>query len=389
MRRKKSAIAARQDGAMWAVWGLGLLIAAAISLLSAQVFAKTVKSELHSYTVTEVASGLKNPWGMAFLPGGDLLVTERNGGVRLIRDGKLSAPLKGAPESVQRGQGGLLDIALHPKFADNRLVYIAYSGSGDGGAGTEVARARFTGEAFEGLEVIFRAAPKTGGTAHYGGRLAFMPDGHLIITLGDRYSRMKDAQTLDNHMGKVIRIRDDGAVPADNPFVNSAGAKPEIYSYGHRNVQGLALRRESNQVWTGEFGPQGGDEVNITRPGANYGWPAITYGVDYGGGVISNKKSAPGMEQPVVYWDPSISPSGMTFYDGDKFPKWRGNLFMATLTGAHIRRLTLEGDKVIGQEQLLSGEGDRYRHVAQGPDGFLYALTDDRNGRVLRLAPAN
>jgi glucose/arabinose dehydrogenase len=199
---------------------------------------------------------------------------------------------------------------------------------------------------------------------------------------------MRDAQTVDSHIGKVIRVRDDGSAPEDNPFAGKAGAKPEIYSYGHRNVQGVALRPGTDQIWTAEFGPQGGDEVNLTRPGANYGWPAITYGVDYGGGVISDKKSAPGMEQPVAYWVPSISPSGITFYDGDKFPQWRGNLFVAALSG-HIRRLTLSGDKIVGQEELLARERERFRDVAQGPDGNLYALTDDDGGKLIRIEPAN
>jgi len=361
-----------------------------ISLLAAgTVDSRPVESELHKFNVVTVASGLDHPWGMVFLPGGDILLTERNGGVRLIRDGKLvKAPVSGAPKAYVRGQGGLLDIAAHPKFAENRYVYISYAGSGEGGAGTEVARAKFNGDALEGLEVIFKASPKTSGSAHYGGRLAFTPNGDLLITLGDRYARMKEAQDLNSHMGKVIRIRDDGSIPDDNPFAKRDGAKPEIYSYGHRNVQGLALRPSSDQVWTGEFGPQGGDEINLDKPGANYGWPKITYGEDYGGGVISDKTALPGMEQPVVYWKPSISPSGMTFYDGDKFPKWKGNLFVGALSGAQLRRLTLEGDKVASQEVLFKDEGERIRNVRQGPDGLLYLLTDEGNGKILRLEPA-
>ncbi len=390
-RRNRGGLTGAVKAGVNAKLATGTLFAgAAIYLLTAgDALSKPVKSELQSFNVVTVATGLDHPWGMAFLPGGDILVTERNGGVRLIRDGKLvKTPVAGAPKAYARGQGGLLDIAAHPKFAENRYVYISYAGNGGGGAGTEVARAKFNGDALEGLEVIFKAAPKTSGSAHYGGRLAFTPSGDLLVTLGDRYSRMKEAQDLNSHMGKVIRIRDDGSVPDDNPFARRDGAKPEIYSYGHRNVQGLALRPGSDQVWTGEFGPQGGDEINLTKPGANYGWPSITYGVDYGGGVISNKTSAPGMEQPVVYWKPSISPSGMTFYNGDQFPKWKGNLFIGALSGAHLRRLTFEGDKVVAQEELLADEGERIRNVQQGPDGLLYLLTDEGNGKVLRLEPA-
>ncbi|MDZ4790566.1 MAG: PQQ-dependent sugar dehydrogenase [Hyphomicrobiales bacterium] len=389
-RRQNKALTQAATPSAEAQWVVGTLaLITLVFLLSAGLAqAKPMQSELHKFSVVTVASGLNHPWGMAFLPGGDMLVTERNGGVRLIRDGKLvKQPLVGAPKAYARGQGGLLDIAAHPKFAENRYVYISYAGSGEGGAGTEVARAKFTGDALEGLEVVFKANPKTSGSAHYGGRLAFTPSGDLLVTLGDRYARMKEAQDLNSHMGKVIRIRDDGSIPSDNPFTKREGAKPEIYSYGHRNVQGLALRPGSNQIWTGEFGPQGGDEINIDKPGANYGWPKITYGEDYGGGVISDKTALPNMEQPVVYWRPSISPSGMTFYDGDKFPKWKGNLFVGALSGAHVRRLTLQGDKVTAQEALLEDEGERIRDVRQGPDGFIYLLTDESNGKILRLEP--
>lgn len=342
------------------------------------------------FRVTEVAGGLQNPWGLAFLPGGDMLITERSSRLRLIRDGALQPePVAGAPQVAARGQGGLLDVALHPKFAENRLIYLSYSGSGEGGANTEVMRARFKNGRLENGEVIFRAEPKTSGSNHYGSRLLFAPDGTLFVTLGDRYSYLKEAQNTANHLGTVIRINDDGSTPKDNPFVGDSKARPEIYSFGHRNSQGIALRPGTNEIWQHEHGPRGGDEVNILKPGANYGWPAITYGVDYSGAVISDKTALPGMEQPVVYWDPSIAPSGMAFYDGDKFPEWKGDLFVGALAETHLRRLEIEGRKVVEQEVLLDTLGERIRDVRSGPDGFLYVVTDDsRNGRVLRLEPA-
>ncbi|MPZ10964.1 MAG: PQQ-dependent sugar dehydrogenase [Kiloniellaceae bacterium] len=336
-----------------------------------------------------MAEGLEHPWGMAFLPDGGMLITERPGRLRLLKDGRLQPEaIAGTPEVVARGQGGLLDVALHPDFADNRLVYLSYAGAGEDGVGTEVARARFDGSRLEDLEVIFRAEPKTSGRNHFGSRLLFADDGTLYITLGDRYSFKEEAQNPANHLGSIVRLNDDGSVPDDNPFVGRQDARPEIFSYGHRNVQGLALQRATGTLWAHEHGPQGGDEVNILRPGANYGWPAITYGIDYSGAIISEKTSAPGMEQPVVFWDPSIAPSGMAFYDGDRFPKWKGDLFVGALAHQHLRRLMIEGQRVVGQEVLLEELGERIRDVRVGPDGYLHVLTDSSNGRLLRLEPA-
>ena len=347
------------------------------------------RSQQHDFRIQTLASGLDHPWSLAFLPDGGILITERPGSLRLFRDGQLQAdPVPGVPEVAARGQGGLLDIALHPDFADNGLVYLSYAGPGAGGAGTEVARARFDGAALEDLEVIFRAEPKVGGGNHFGSRLLFAGDGTLYVTLGDRYRYMKEAQNLDNHLGSIVRLNDDGSVPEDNPFVGREDARPEIFSYGHRNVQGLALEPETGTLWAHEHGPQGGDEVNILKPGANYGWPAITYGIDYSGAIISEKTEAPGMEQPVVYWVPSIAPSGMAFYDGDAFPEWQGDLFVGALAGRHLRRLELDGDEVVDQEGLLVGLGERIRDVRTGPDGYLYVLTDSSNGLLLRLKPA-
>jgi glucose/arabinose dehydrogenase len=342
------------------------------------------------FRLVEVAMGLANPWSLAFLPGGDMLVTERPGQLRLIRSGgRLERqPIAGAPKVVARGQGGLLDIAVHPRFTENKLIYLSYAGEGDGGVGTEVMRAKFNGEKLENPEVVFRVAPKTSGGNHFGSRLLFAPDGNLIITLGDRYSYRDQAQNLSNHLGKIVRIRDDGAIPSDNPFNDQANARPEIFTYGHRNSQGIVLRPGTTEIWAHEHGPRGGDELNLLKPGANYGWPRITYGINYDGSVISEKKEAPGMEQPAVFWAPSIAPSGMAFYDGDKFPAWKGDLFVGALALVHLRRIRLDGRRVAEQEVLLDGLNERIRDVRSGPDGFLYLVTDDpSNGRVLRLEP--
>ncbi len=353
--------------------------------------AEVYQSEQHDYGVVTVASGLAHPWGLAFLPGGEMLVTERDGRLRVVRDGELlPEPISGLPRMMVGGQGGLLDVALDPSFADNSLIYLTYAGGRPGNAGTEVARGRLDLDAMalRDMETIFAVEPKTPGGAHYGGRLQFHPDGTLFVTLGDRYSYLDQAQSIENHIGTIVRINPDGSVPEDNPFVGRDDAKPEIYTYGNRNVQGIALRPGTTTIWAHEHGPRGGDELNILKPGANYGWPAITYGIDYSGAIISDKTEAPGMEQPVVYWDPSIAPSGMTFYNGDKFPQWRGDIFMGALAHRHLRRLEMDGDEVVAQEELLSDLGARIRDVVAGPDGLLYVLTDAANGRILRLEPA-
>lgn len=349
-----------------------------------------IESAQHRFKVVEIASGLARPWGLAFLPNGDLLVTEREGRLRLIQDGKLTPePISGLPQNLYAaGQGGLLDVALHPAFSDNRLVYLSYAAGSENAAGTEVIRGRLNGKALENVEVIFSAGPKTPSALHYGSRLLFASDGTLFITLGDKYHLMREAQNPENHLGSVIRVRDDGTIPADNPFVNRGGNyNAAVYSYGHRNVQGLAMHPSDQSIWTHEHGPRGGDEVNKLKAGANYGWPAITYGIDYSGAIISDQTHAPGMEQPVVYWVPSIAPCGMTFYQGAVFPEWQGDLFVGALAGMHLRRLEMSGDQVIEQEVLLKGSA-RFRDVRTGPDGYIYLLTDDPNGKVLRLEAA-
>ena len=336
-----------------------------------------------------VAEGLVNPWGLAFLPNGKMLVTERPGRMRVVdRDGRLSAPLAGVPAVVDRGQGGLLDVALHPRFSENRLVYLSFSEPGPRStAGTAVARGRLGGSGLDDVRVIYRQEPKVPGTHHFGSRLVFDRAGFLYVTLGDR-GEMERAQKLDDLAGKVVRLHDDGRVPSDNPFVGKPGARPEIFTLGNRNVQGAALHPATGELWSHEHGPQGGDEVNVLRKGVNYGWPVITYGVNYGTGTkIGEGTAKPGMAQPLYHWVPSIAPSGMAFYTGDRFPAWRGDLFVGALRDELLVRLRLNGEKVVSEERMLRGFG-RVRDVRQGPDGLLYLLTDSANGGIVRLEPA-
>ena len=350
--------------------------------------AETQDSERHAFKLVEVAGGFDSPWGLAFLPGGDILVTEKPGRLRLIRDGKLRPePIEGLPEIDEVGQGGLLDVALHPDFAQNRILYISYAGKQGGHYGTEVARLRLVEDRLEGLDVLLVLQPKSGGGRHFGSRLVFDRQGLLYVTSGDRGDPDK-SQDRGNMYGSVLRIRDDGEVPADNPFVGQAGVRPEIFSYGHRNPQGMARRPGTDQIWTVEHGPRGGDELNLIRAGVNYGWPVITYGRSYAGFSIGEGKEKEGMAQPAKYWVPSISPSGLTFYDGPAFPEWQGNLFLGALSGETLVRLELDGDRVVHEERLLEDLGERIRDVRQGPDGFLYILTDSGDGKLLRLEPA-
>jgi glucose/arabinose dehydrogenase len=367
-----------------------LSFAFTVSILFSQTVdaQETYSSKDYEFTLTPIAEGLEFPWGIAFLPNGDALVTEREGRLRMIKDGKLQGqPITGLPKNIYiAGQGGLLDVALHPQFADNSLVYISYAAKAWGRTGTEVARGRLDGMALKDVEVIFKVDPKTKGNNHYGSRLAFLPDGTLMITAGDRFSFMHQAQKPSDHLGSIMRINDDGSIPADNPFADHKEYRHEIYSYGHRNVQGLAVQPDSGLIWEHEHGPKGGDEVNILKPAANYGWPEITYGINYNGEIISDKTHQDGMEQPVIYWDPSIAPSGMDFYTGDKFPEWNGDIFVGALAKTHLRRLHVEGDKITDQEVLLQDYG-RIRDVQTGPDGYLYILVDALDGQVLRLEP--
>jgi len=349
---------------------------------------QTFESQKHRFRAVTLTDDLEFPWGLAFLPDGRMLVTERPGRLRIVTaDGTLSDPLGGVPDVAADGQGGLLDVALAPDFAQSRMIYLSFAEPGDAGtAGTTVARARLGENRLENVQVIFRQEPKVRGGAHFGSRLVFARDGTLFITTGDRQNR-PFVQDLSKLQGKVIRVRPDGSIPPDNPFVNRTGARPEIWSYGHRNMQGAALHPVTGQLWTVEHGAMGGDELNAPKAGRNYGWPVITYGVDYSGARIGEGQRKEGMEQPVHYWDPSIAPSGLMFYTGDKFPNWKGNAFVGALAFQLVARLELDGERVGQEERLLGGYGQRIRAVVQGPDGYIYLLTDDDDGRIVRLEP--
>jgi aldose sugar dehydrogenase len=342
--------------------------------------------------VETVARNLQNPWGLAFLPDGRMLVTERPGRLRIAdADGSLSEPVQGVPRVAARGQGGLLDVALDPNFAQNRLVYLSFAEDrGEGRAGTSVARGRLSqnGSALEAVQVIFRQEPTHTGNNHWGSRLVFDRDGNLFVTLGDRFDLRNQAQNPANHLGKIVRIKSNGGAAPNNPFLNREDAKPEIWSLGHRNLQSAALHPTTGELWTVEHGARGGDEVNIPQKGKNYGWPIISYGVDYSGAKIGEGTKKTGLEQPVYYWDPSIAPSGMAFYTGDKFPAWRGSILVGALAGKLVSRLETNGNRVTGEERMLQNLGERIRDVRQGPDGFVYLLTDSRDGRILRMKPA-
>ena len=336
-----------------------------------------------------VAQGLEHPWGLAFLPDGRMLVTERPGRPRMVSpNGTLSAPLGGVPTVVARGQGGLLDVTLDPRFAENRMVYLSFAESGEGGtSGTAVARGRLGEGQLENVQVIYRQRPKLSGAGHFGSRIVFGRDGTIFVTQGDRQAYRDSAQSLTAGMGKIMRVNTDGTVPRDNPFVGRAGVQPEIWSYGHRNVQGAALHPETGQLWTAEHGAAGGDELNNPQAGKNYGWPVITYGRDYSGVRIGEGTEKAGMEQPVYYWDPVIAASGMVFYTGDSLPGWKGSLFVGSMTPGALVRLVLENGRVVKEERYLGDLRERFRDIQQGPDGFLYAVTDSPNGRVLRIVP--
>lgn len=341
------------------------------------------------YVIETVASGLDHPWSLAFLPDGDMLVTERPGRLRRIHDGVYAeTPISGVPKVYHRSQGGLFDILPDPDFANNRLVYLSYAQGTPKANATQVARARLDGNALKDLKVIFTVEPAKDTPVHFGGRMAFLPDGTLLVTTGDGFDYREKAQDRESLLGKVVRINTDGSVPTDNPFVDEAGVNPKIYSYGHRNPQGLVYDPQTDRIYEEEHGPRGGDEVNILEPGANYGWPLATHGVDYSGAEISPFTEYEGTEQPIVYWTPSIAPSGIAVYHGAAFPEWDGDLFAGALAEMDVRRIDMENGAVVGQERLFAELGERIRDVRVGPDGALYLLTDNRDGRVLRVRPA-
>ncbi len=374
----------RPAGAMRA-----LIAAAALGALALPHAAEAVdyRSQRHAFALVPVSEPLDQPWGLAFLPDGRMLVTEKDGNLRTVgRDGKVSRALQGLPPIRSYGQGGLLDVVLHPGFAENRLVYLTHAWPVGEGVNTAVSRGRLGARGIEGFETIFTARPGTDAGQHFGSRMVFGADGKLYLTIGDR-GRRSDAQDLGRHAGSVLRLNEDGSVPADNPFVGKPDARPEIWSWGHRNPQGLAIDRVTGRIWSHEHGPLGGDEVNVIERGVNYGWPVITYGRNYSGSIIATETARPDMAQPKTYWAPSIAPSGLAFYDGNRFPRWRGNLFIGALRGQLLVRLTLDGVRVVAEERLLTDFGNRIRDVRSGPDGHLYLLLDENGEPIWRLEP--
>jgi glucose/arabinose dehydrogenase len=373
------------------------LASAAVALATpALALDETIDTEQARIRAVTIVDGLEHPWALAFLPDGSALVTERPGRLRFVSpEGELSEPLAGVPEVDARDQGGLLDVALDPGFEENRLVYMSFAEPGEEGTNsTAVARGRLSEDrtALEDVEVIFSQQPKLPSTKHFGSRLVFDGDGHLFITLGERSEEQfrGQAQDLGSHLGKVVRVNPDGSVPEDNPFAKQEGALPEIWSYGHRNIQAAAINPETGELWEIEHGPKGGDELNIPKPGANYGWPEVSFGVNYSGTPVGTGESdAPGFEDPIYQWTPVIAPSGMTFYTGEAFPEWKGDLFVGGLGSTALVRLELDGNSVVDEERILEQAGRRIRDVVVGPEGALFLVTDEDNGEIIRITPAD
>lgn len=374
--------------------GIGVGIVLMFVLASDVVCAdngRVFDTELHRVRVTTVAAGLEHPWSVAFLPDGKFLVTERPGRLRIVDSkGNVSAPLKGVPKVAAVGQGGLLDVVLAPDFAQSRRIYFSYAEPRDGGNGTSVARARLGAAELTQVEVIFRQLPAVESQGHFGSRLVLARDGSLFVTLGERQQKhfAVRAQDLETHFGKIVHLKPDGGAAPDNPFLLVPGAQPEIWSYGHRNVQGAALHPDTGELWVTEHGPKGGDELNHVKPGANYGWPLATYGIAYNGDKVGVGQERAGIEPPVTYWVPSIATSGLTFYTGDRFPRWHGQAFAGGMYGMVVR-LQLAGEKVVKEERILTQLKQRIRDVRTGPDGLLYVLTDSPKGELISVAPAD
>lgn len=379
---------------MLAVFCTALYAGASLSSIPAYAApAQSFQTEKVPVALETVIGGLENPWSLAFLPDGKMLVSERPGRLRVV-DGNdtLSKPLTGVPAVFSSGQGGLLDVVLDPGFSSNRLIYFSFAEDrGDGHNGTSVARAHLKEDlsGIDDVKIIFRQQPGYTGRNHFGSRLVFDREGMLFVTLGERFDLRQEAQNPANHLGKIVRIRPEGGAAPGNPFIDQSGKQPEIWSIGHRNVQGAALNPATGELWTAEHGARGGDEINIPRKGRNYGWPVISYGVNYSGSKIGEGVAKAGMEQPIYYWDPSIAPSGMIFYTGDRFPQWRGNIFVGGLAGSLVSRLEIDNDQITHEERILQGTGHRFRDIRQGPDGNIYLLTDESDGMLLRLKPAN
>ncbi|MDO8289424.1 MAG: PQQ-dependent sugar dehydrogenase [Parvibaculum sp.] len=374
-----------------------IVLYALVSILLAATVAnadEVISTEKIKIKVETFAGGLEHPWGFVFLPDGRSLVTEREGRLRIVSPkGTLSAPLNGVPKVDARGQGGLLDVAIDPDFAKNNFVYLSFSEPGDNGTNsTAVARGVLTETGLGDVKVIFSQSPKVASTLHFGSRIVFDHDGHMFISLGERSKSefRKQAQDLSSDLGKVIRLNRDGTIPKDNPFLGKQGMRPEIWSYGHRNQQGAAMNPWTHELWTNEHGPKGGDEINITRAGKNYGWPVVSHGVNYDGTPVGKgERTGPAYVDPVHYWVPSIGVSGMAFYTGDAIAPWKGNLFVGGLSIPKLVRLELDGDKIVHEESLLADIGSRIRTVKQGPDGALYLLTDDGEDSILRVSAAD
>ena len=381
--------AVRAGAAVRALLAIAMLLFGAAGPLAAAERLGTYETAKQRFHLVKLTDGLEHPWGLAFLPDGRMLVTERPGRLRIVDDGWLTPdPVAGVPEVWEDGQGGLLDVALHPEFAENGLVYLSYASPDDDDEGaTAVARGRFDGNRLEDVEEIYVALPRDDGGRHFGSRLVFAA-GYLFVTAGER-GEPDRAQDLGDPAGSVIRLHDDGSVPDDNPFVGTPGARPELYSVGHRNPQGMTLEAATGRIYAIEHGPKGGDELNLIEAGVNYGWPVITYGKSYMGFKIGGGTHKEGMAQPVHYWVPSISPSGLMIYDADRFPAWQGSFFAGALSAELLVRLEVAGGRVVVEERMLEDLEERIRDVRQGPDGLVYLLTDHPDGMLLRLEPAD